>query len=161
MNIEIRQADYNVEKDGTDLVNLLNGYAQDPMGGAEPLSQFSQDNLVAALAKTPHAFSVLAYVDGKPAGLINCFEGFSTFACKPVVNIHDVTVSNDFRGLGLSQKMLDEVEKIATSKGACKLTLEVLEGNTVARNSYLKYGFKGYELDPEMGKAEFWEKKLK
>lgn len=160
MNVEIRLADYHVAKDGEDLVNLLNGYALDPMGGAEALNEYSRTNLVSALSKIPHAFTVLAYVDDKPAGLVNCFEGFSTFACKPVINIHDVTVSENFRGLGLSQKMLDKVEEVAKSRGACKLTLEVLEGNTVARNSYLKYGFKGYELDPEMGKAEFWEKKL-
>ena len=161
MKVTIRPVDYNNKQDGEYLISLLNGYAQDPMGGAEPLSDFSQKNLVNALAKLPHAFSVIAFVDEKPAGLINCFEGFSTFACKPVVNIHDVTVDENYRGLGLSQKMLDEVERIAREKGACKLTLEVLEGNTVARNSYLKYGFKGYELDPKMGKAEFWEKKLK
>ncbi len=160
MNIEIKQADYNSSQDGIDLVNLLNGYALDPMGGAEELCEYSRKNLAASLAKIPHAFSVLAYVDGKPAGLINCFEAFSTFACKPVVNIHDVTVSSEFRGLGLSQKMMEKVETISRERGACKLTLEVLQGNEVARNSYIKYGFKGYELDPAMGKAEFWEKKL-
>jgi hypothetical protein len=23
-------------------------------------------------------------------GLVNCFEGFSTFACKPLVNVHEL-----------------------------------------------------------------------
>ena len=41
-----------------------------------------------------------------------------------------------------------------------KLTLEVLEGNSVAQSAYRAFGFEGYELDPQMGKALFWQKKL-
>ena len=41
-------------------------------------------NLVPKLAKLPHAFSILAFVDGEAVGLLNCFEGFSTFAAKPL-----------------------------------------------------------------------------
>jgi ribosomal protein S18 acetylase RimI-like enzyme len=72
--------------------------------------------------------------------------------------MHDVTVDSEFRGLGLSTKMMEKVESVAKERGACKITLEVLEGNKVAQNSYTKFGFSGYELDPEMGKAIFWEK---
>jgi ribosomal protein S18 acetylase RimI-like enzyme len=54
--------------------------------------------------------------------------------------------------------MMEKVESVAKERGACKVTLEVLEGNKVAQNSYAKFGFSGYELDPEMGKAIFWEK---
>lgn len=160
MSIEIRRVDYNDQQQGQELVDLLNGYAQDPMGGAEALSESTQANLVNALKEVPHAFSFIAYVDGKPAGLINCFEGFSTFKCKPIINIHDVTVQKAFRGLGISHAMLEAVQAEAKHRGACKLTLEVLEGNTVARHSYESFGFAGYELDPAMGKAEFWEKAL-
>ena len=55
---------------------------------------------------------------------------------------------------------LDEVEKIAKERNCCKITLEVLEGNTVAKGSYIKFGFGNYELDPAFGKAMFWEKEL-
>jgi ribosomal protein S18 acetylase RimI-like enzyme len=56
--------------------------------------------------------------------------------------------------------MLKEVEEIAKKKGCCKITLEVLEGNKVAQRSYKKFGFAGYELNPLMGKALFWEKPI-
>jgi ribosomal protein S18 acetylase RimI-like enzyme len=56
--------------------------------------------------------------------------------------------------------MLQKVEQVANKRGCCKITLEVLEGNTVAKNAYLKFGFAGYALDPEMGNAMFWEKAL-
>ncbi|WP_267313813.1 hypothetical protein [Limnobaculum xujianqingii] len=32
--------------------------------------------------------------------------------------------------------------------------------NEIAKGSYRKFGFSGYELDPQMGKAVFWQKKL-
>lgn len=161
MSIDIRLANYQAPKDCDLVVELLNGYAIDPMGGGEALSEYTQQNLAQALAKIPTAFSVLAFFDGQPAGLINCFEGFSTFKCKPIINVHDVTVLPDFRGKGLSLKMMDKVEEVARERGACKMTLEVLEGNKVAQASYLKFGFSGYELDPKMGQAMFWEKPLK
>ena len=123
-----------------------------------PLSDFVKTNLVKELSKIPHAFSVICYVDGQAAGLINCFEAFSTFNCKPLVNVHDIVVLSKYRGLGLSQIMLAKVEEKAKENGCCKITLEVLEGNEIARKSYKKFGFDGYELDPKMGKALFWQK---
>jgi len=158
MNIEVRQADYANTADAEAVVMLLNGYATDPMGGGEPLSEYTQQNLANSLASRPTAFSVICFVDGKPAGLANCIEGFSTFKCKPVVNIHDIAVLPEYRGKGLSMKLMEKVEQLAKERGACKLTLEVLEGNTLAQNAYRKFGFSGYELDPKMGKAMFWEK---
>ena len=161
MNITLKTADYNDPSDAQDFITLLDEYARDPMGGGEGLGDEVKADLAQALAQRNDALTVLCYVDGKPAGLINCIEGFSTFKCKPLLNIHDVVVSKPFRGLGLSQTMLVEVEKIARQRNCCKLTLEVLEGNETARNAYIKFGFSGYELDPQMGKALFWEKALK
>ena len=160
MKIDVFTLNYQDSQHDQDMLFLLDDYALDPMGGATALTQTVKDNLASELAKLPHAFSVICYVDGKPAGLANCFYAFSTFTCKPLINIHDLVVSSEFRGLGISQKMLQHVENIAIQKGCCKVTLEVLEGNQIAKNAYLKFGFAGYELDPQMGKALFWEKPL-
>ena len=160
MTIELIQADYNNPQHASDLMMLLNAYALDPMGGGEALSESVQKNLVPTLAKRNDVFSILCYVDEHPAGIINCIEGFSTFNCKPLINIHDCGVLTEFRGLGLSLKMFAKVEEIAIERGCCKLTLEVLQGNVVAQHAYKKLGFAGYELDAETGHALFWEKKL-
>ena len=56
--------------------------------------------------------------------------------------------------------MLNKVEEIALAKGCCKVTLEVLSNNIVAKSAYLKFGFAGYELDPKAGSALFWQKTL-
>lgn len=160
MNISIVRADYLNERHAKDMGYLLNLYAADPMGGGLELDEHVIDNLAAELAGIPHAFSILCYADNNPAGLVNCFEGFSTFKCRPLVNIHDIVVRSDYRRLGISRLMLDKVEEIAKARGCCKLTLEVLEGNAPARNAYLRFGFAAYELDPVMGKALFWQKDI-
>ena len=160
VNIETRIVNYKDPKQAKELIDLLDTYSRDVMGGSMPLDEDILKNLPAELSKLPHAFSLICYVDDYPAGLITCFEAFSTFKCKPLINIHDVIIAPQFRGRGLSQTMMKKVEEIAISKGCCKITLEVLEGNIVARKSYEKFGFTGYELDPKMGKALFWQKQI-
>lgn len=159
-SIEILQADYTNPQHAQDLVYLLNAYAMDPMGGGVALTEQVQNTLIAELAKRSFALSFLAYVNGNPAGLLNAFEAFSTFAAKPLLNIHDIIVIKEFRGLQLSQKLLTALESIARERGCCKLTLEVLQGNETAKCAYQKFGFAGYVLDPEVGQALFWQKKL-
>lgn len=160
MKIKVVRADYTNEKHQAEIPMLLDAYASDAMGGGKALDEETKRRLVYELSKRPYAFTVIAYVDGKPAGLANCFEGFSTFACKPLVNVHDIAVLSEYRGHGISQRMLEKIEEIAASMGCCKLTLEVLSNNTPAQNAYKKFGFSAYMLDPETGKAQFWEKKL-
>lgn len=160
MKIDVLQADYLDPRHARDMGHLLEAYATDPMGGAAPLAAGVRDKLATELARRPHAFSLLCYVDDQPAGLVNCFEGFSTFRCKPLINIHDIVVAPGFRGLGLSQLMLARVEAIAQARGCCKLTLEVLEGNKAAQAAYVKFGFEAYALDPAMGQALFWQKNM-
>jgi len=160
MKVEIVKANYLDENHARDIRNLLDDYAADPMGGAQALAPEVKENIVKELAKLPHAFSLIGYVDGVPASLVNCFDAFSTFACKPLINIHDVVVLEAFRGRGISQQMLAKVEEIARSKGCCKITLEVLSNNVAAKAAYLKYGFSDYELEPQAGTALFWQKKM-
>ncbi|CAN5499560.1 GNAT family N-acetyltransferase [soil metagenome] len=157
---EVIQADYFDLRHGEALILLLDAYARDPMGGGVPLSEHAKENLLGELQRRPTAFSVLAFVDARPAGLINCFEGFSTFVCRPLINIHDLVVLPAFRGQGVGQQMLRKVEQIALERGCCKLTLEVLQGNLAAQNLYLKSGFAGYQLAVENGNALFWQKNL-
>lgn len=158
--IEIVVADLSNRDHQTALLEMLNLYALDPMGGGEGLSDYAKSNLASALRERKNIYVFLSFVNKKAVGLLICMEGFSTFACKPLMNIHDFVVVSEYRGQGISKMLLEAVEKIAKEKECCKLTLEVLEGNEVARAGYSAFGFKGYELDPRMGKALFLEKKL-
>ena len=158
--VYVCRADYADPQHASALVFLLDAYAQDPMGGSHPLSDFAKANLVTALAARPQAYSVLAFAGLHPVGLVNCIEGFSTFACRPLVNVHDVAVLASHRGQGVAEKMLALAESIALERGACKLTLEVLQGNVGACRLYRRIGFANYELDPAMGQAQFMQKWL-
>ena len=153
-------ADYNNPAHAAAVIKLLDAYAQDPAGGGQALSDFAKSNLVQELAKRPQAFSVLAFDSNVPVGLVNCIEGFSTFACKPLVNVHDVVVVASHRGQRVGEQMLALVEQTAIERGACKLTMEVLSGNLSAMKLYQRIGFAGYQLDPAMGSAQFLQKWL-
>ena len=158
--IEVVLVDYGNAAQSAALVDLLDSYAQDPAGGGTPLQAEVRAGLPAALSARPQAFSVLAYDGAQPVGLINCIEGFSTFACQPLVNVHDVVVRASHRGQRVAQQMFALVEREARRRGACKLTLEVLSGNAPALRSYEREGFVSYQLDPEFGHAVFLQKKL-
>ena len=156
---EIVEADLARAEHAEALVRLLNEYALHPMGKGSELSGYVKANLATEL-RARKARVILAYVDGTAAGLMICLEGFSTFACRPLLNIHDVVVTDKHRGKGLAKLMFERAEAIARALGCCKITLEVLEGNRAAQAVYKSLGFAGYELDPKMGKAMFWQKLL-
>ena len=158
---EIIQADLSQPKHAQAYLSLMSHYASDPMGGAEDLSDFAKQNLVTTLLKRTDVFIVLAFKDQQPAGLLTAIEGFSTFACKPLLNVHDAVVFADFRGQGVSALLFSKLEEIAQQRDCCKITLEVLEGNEIAKKAYTKQGFSSYQLDPEFGNALFWTKSLK
>ncbi len=161
--IRVVLADYANPVHAAALVMLLDAYARDPMGGGEPLCDYAKARLVPSLAARAQAYSVLAFAsvdDSVPVGVVNCIEGFSTFKCLPLVNVHDVAVLAGYRGLRIGEQMLALAERIARERGACKLTLEVLSGNAGAQKLYRRVGFAYYELDPAMGQAGFMQKWL-
>jgi GNAT superfamily N-acetyltransferase len=141
-------------------LDLLDAYAKDPMGGGEGLSDYAKANLVERLKNLPGFHGALAFMGETPVGLINCFTGFSTFAAKPLLNIHDVVVLSEWRGQGIASALLDWAEECANQLGCCKLTLEILSNNTAAMASYRRAGFVPYELDPAAGHALLMQKSL-
>ena len=163
-SVYVRLADYANPAHAKAVVALLDAYARDPMGGGHPLPAHVLEQLVPALAARPYAFSVLAFSNAEEGaeavGLVNCLEGFSTFACKPLINVHDLAVAQSHRGQGVGAAMLAFVEGIARERGACKVTLEVLQGNAKAMRLYERMGFATYQLDPQMGNAQLMQKWL-
>ena len=160
MDLRVVRADYANAHHAQALVAMLDAYARDPAGGGTPLSEFARAHLVSALAARPQAFSVLAFDREQAVGLTNCIEGFSTFACRPLINVHDLAVASSHRGRRVGERMLALVEQIARERNACKITLEVLSGNRSAHALYRRVGFAGYQLDPAMGYAQFLQKRL-
>lgn len=160
MSIEIRKADLADAADGAALLEVLNAYALDPMGGATPLSADVKRRLLPALRAQPQALVLLAFDGARPIGLATCFGGFSTFAARPLLNVHDLAVLAEFRGRGVGRALLSAAEQHARERGCAKLTLEVREDNAGARRLYEQYGFRDYELAGQSLRTLFLTKGL-
>ncbi|KAB2928818.1 MAG: GNAT family N-acetyltransferase [Dechloromonas sp.] len=139
---------------------LLDHYARDPMGGGSGLSDYARRHLVGRLRQLPGFHAALAMAGDEAVGLINCFAGFSTFAARPLLNIHDIVVHSAWRGRAIAQVLLDWAARRAGELGCCKLTLEVLANNEKALAAYARAGFAPYVLDPQAGHALFLQKIL-
>ena len=158
--LKVQRVDYLNAHHAQALVFLLDAYAQDPMGGGEALKPEASARLCNDLSRIEGAISFIAWLGDQPIGLINCFEGYSTFKAKPLLNVHDIAVLDGHRGQGVGQALLQAAEAHALTRGCCKLTLEVLSGNAPAMQSYKRFGFEQYELDPAAGQAQFMQKWL-
>ena len=156
----VRDIDFSDPRQVAAFSTLLDHYAQDPMGGGEALSGEVLRALPEKLRALPTFHGALAWCDDQAIGLINCFEGFSTFKAKPLLNIHDIVVHADWRGRRVGETLLDWAAQRARSIGACKLTLEVLAHNDSAKRCYQRAGFQAYVLDPAVGAAGLMQRML-
>lgn len=160
MSLDVRPLELADPAQAAAWLELLEHYAQDPMGGGHGLSAYAQANLVRELRGLPTFQGALAFAGENAVGLINCFAGFSTFAARPLLNIHDIVVRGERRGRGVGQALLGWAEARARELGCCKLTLEVLSNNARALRAYEQAGFAPYVLDPAAGQALFLQKNL-
>lgn len=158
--LRIERLDPSRGADADTLLALLDAYARDPAGGREPLSARTRERLAPLLAGRSDYIGFVARTDREPVGLVNCFEGVSTFKAAPLLNVHDVYVTPAWRGRGVARRLLEAAEDAARSRGCCKLTLEVLDGNAGALALYRRIGFEDYRLDPSLGRALFLQKWL-
>ena len=140
-DLEIAKADLNSQQHQDVVVAMLDAYSADPMGDTKPLSEFARRNLIQGLQEHPTTLIFLAFLNTEPCGVATCFRGFSTFAAKPLINIHDFYVDPSLRGCGVGRMLLDAIQHEAVSTGCCKLTLEGQQNNSRARSIYSKFGF--------------------
>lgn len=138
---EIREADLTHSADAQALVEIVDSYARGPGGQNAPLSAEARARLAPGLHAHPAAFALLAFDGGLAVGAAVCFVGFSTFAARPLVNIHDLAVLPSHRSRGIGGRLLEAVERRARALGACRVTLEVGEANQGARRLYERHGF--------------------
>ncbi len=141
------------------VLSLTDAYARDPMGDGKPLAGDVCERLVPALREHPTTVVLLAFDGETPVGIATCFRGFSTFAARPLLNVHDLSVLPSHRGQGIGRQLLEAVAAKAQELGCCKLTLEVLEGNP-ARRLYEAAGFRQVAYSEGAGGAWFMSKPL-
>lgn len=155
--VSVRLADLEDASDERYVVDLLDMYACDPMGQAAPLPAVVRSSLVPGLRRHPRCCVFLAFHEEEAVGIAVCFEAFSTFRAKPLLNIHDIAVCPDARGRGVGRALLAAVERDAATRGCCKITLEVRSDNPSAKGLYSSFGFAGGERESAY---LFWSKPL-
>lgn len=154
------QADLDRPDHQAAVLSLVDAYSRDPMGDGAPLAAEVRTNLIPGLRRHPTTLVFLAYDGDAAVGVAVCFLGFSTFAARPLVNVHDFAILPTHRGRGVGRGLLAAVEARARELGCCKLTLEVLDKNDRALRTYTAAGFKRYSLQPGAGEAIFLTKGL-
>lgn len=153
--LHVFQADLGNRAHAEAVRDLVNAYAREPVGHSADLPDDALERLVPGLREHPTTLVFLAY-DERPVGIAVCFRSFSTFAARPTLNVHDLFVVADRRGLGVAQRLLEAVESCARALGCCALTLEVREDNQPAHRLYRRLGF----ADAGPRRYWFWKKAL-
>jgi ribosomal protein S18 acetylase RimI-like enzyme len=141
MHVEIVDADFDDPAHCAGIIDVLDSYAADPVGGGEPLAADVRERLVPALRDHPTALVLLAIAEGRSVGIAVCFLGFSTFQARPLLNIHDLAVLPGWRDQGVGRSLLAATEERARRRGCCRLTLEVQDDNGRALALYGSFGF--------------------
>lgn len=157
--LRIVEADFDDPAHRAGIVRILDSYASDPVGGAEPLAPDVRERLVAELQAHPMAQVLLALADREPVGVAVCFQGFSTFQARPLLNVHDLAVLPASRGRGIGRALLRAAEDRARRRGCCKLTLEVQDDNRRAYALYESFGFSDFVVG-DSGPTRFLSKPL-
>ena len=158
--VDVVEADLERVDHQRDVLALTAAYALDPMGNDGPLPSEVLERLIPGLKSHPTTLVFLAYKNQQAVGLATCFRGFSTFAARPLINIHDLVVLPDHRGMGIGHRLLAAVEQCARATGCCKVTLEVQENNTKARRTYDQAGFSQGLYSPTTGGSLYYWKTL-
>ena len=158
------------DSDCRNVVEMISAYYADPMGNGAEYPQERTDALIAGLRAHPKAIILCAVLPdpdepvfgdtheslfGEAVGMAICFEGFSTFSAKPIVNIHDLYVREEYRRQGVAKALFAAVEEQAKAIGACRVTLEVRQDNEKAQALYRSLGYGAGDTP-----MEYWGKFL-
>jgi len=155
-NRVVIEADLGNEAHQQAIIQLINVYRTDPMGGElPPIIPELSEQLLLGLQQLPTSFVHLAYETGSYTGMAICFIGFSTFHARQLINIHDLIVLPQSRGKGIGRMLLTSIETKARQMRCCKVTLEVRTDNGVAQHLYKACGFSAGESP-----MYFWTKTL-
>ena len=159
-DIKIIEADLSSPDHQRTIITMLDAYMRDPMEAGTPMPESTKRELIPGLRAHPACYIFLAYRADTPVGVAVCFQGFSTFNARPLINIHDIFVDSSMRGKGIGRKLLERIEAKARELNCCRLTLEVREDNQPARALYRKVGFDRALVGPNQIPMEFWRKPL-
>ena len=92
----------------------------------------------------PRFETLIAELDGKPAGFALYFHNYSTWTGKPGLYLEDLFVEEWARGYGLGRKLMTRCARIAHERGCGRFDLWVLHWNKT-REFYHRLGLRHME----------------
>jgi GNAT superfamily N-acetyltransferase len=99
------------------------------------------DDFHAALfGNPPHAYAMLAEIDGKPVGFALWFYNFSTFLGRYGLYVEDVFVEPEYRGHGIGRALFAALAARALAENCGRMEWWVLDWNESARRFYRALG---------------------
>lgn len=137
-SIRIVRADLTNDEQLRSICGLTNMYALEATG--LPLAPEVLDRLPDAIRSQPAYYALIAYDGDEAIGIATCLLSFSSFAAKPILNLHDLAVNPSHRNRGIGSALLLAVEELARDLGCSKVSLEVSPSNP-ARSLYKRSGF--------------------
>jgi hypothetical protein len=90
--IEISEADLQNPVHADAIVFLLDAYSREPTANGAPLSEAVRSALVPGLRAHAGTLVLLAHEGDDAVGIAVCFLGYSTFAARSLLNVHDLAV---------------------------------------------------------------------
>ena len=108
--IRVVEADLKLPEHQKAVLAMIDAYSRDPMGGAKSLNPDVRARLVPGLQRHPTTVVFLAFDGDQAVGATVCFIGFSTFAAKPLINIHNFVVVSGLRRKGVGRRLLEAIE---------------------------------------------------
>lgn len=161
--IKVVTADRNNVFHVIDFYQLMKDYSKHEMSGSESISSDILMQVLNYCFDIKNGIIFIAYralID--PVGFVTCLYGYSTFAGKKTLNIHDIYVAENEASKGIGNILLDRVESHARSHDYCKITLEVRTDNEKAKKIFLRSGFEnGGQFGGKFAAMEYWQKYLR
>ena len=78
---------------------------------------------------------------GGALGFVQLFPSFSSLKAQRLWVLNDLFVAPEGRGKGVGRALMDRARRHAEETGACRLTLETMHDNHVAKALYQSLGY--------------------
>ena len=135
MKTTIRRAEIEDMPFVLELIKELAEYENETDQVKTSVKELVQDGF----CENPFFNVVFAEVNGKVAGMVLYYYGYSTWKGK-MLYIDDIVVTDRFRRSGIGQQLFDYIKREAEEKDAKQIRFHVLDWNEPAINFYKKNG---------------------
>jgi GNAT superfamily N-acetyltransferase len=134
------------EADAQAVFAMLRALAEE-VGEATAFVSTLEDVRRDGLGPEPRYETIVAELDGRPAGLMTFFATYSTHKGRPCLYVDNFYVAPEARGRGLARRLMARVCRLAETRDCCRVELKVRADNP-AKGFYEAVGMHAIEEVP-------------